>query len=338
MNESAIETMKSQALSIFFKTAIIVVFSAIAACSTPVAKTPATNEAILFTAAETLVLERLKNDLPGIYTNFTQVVESGLSEDDTTDLTIRELAANDTPVFLFESHQRSSAHSHYDLYWLGHNPESKRLEMHFSRITGSELSAAEAETLNIGLRRAMPGCAIDLQLTDTQLKGQTVPESCLFENPVHGQSHIYRSIDLRSEQLDLVNLELKPGEVVSEELPTLQFQKRQVFEGDVSIGLNATTDEPESGQWQTSTKFIVIDDGRVSRLYDADMNNMEYAIKLSRLHWRKDEPTYLKLEVIQVDSGEAQAYSWFNPDSDQIKLDLDWVKVNLKKISLQNSQ
>lgn len=121
-------------------------------------------------------------------------------------------------------------------------------------------------------------------------------------------------------------------------MPTLQFQKRQVFEGDVSIGLNATTDEPESGQWQTSTKFIVIDDGRVSRLYDADMNNMEYAIKLSRLHWRKDELTYLKLEVIQVDSGEAQAYSWFNPDSDQIKLDLDWVKVNLKKISLQNSQ
>jgi len=159
-----------------------------------------------------------------------------------------------------------------------------------------------------------------VQLTDTQLIGQTVTENCLFENPVHGQSRIYRSINLRSEQLDLVNLELSPGEVVSEGMPTLQFQKQQVFEGAVSIGLNATTDDTESGQWETSTKFLVIDDGRVSRLYDADMNNMEYAIKLSRLHWREDE------------------YSWFNPDSDQIKLDLDWVKVNLQKISLQNSQ
>lgn len=330
--------MRAPALSMYFKTSAIVAFFIIAACSTPTANPPTTTEAISYTAAETLILDRLKNDLPGMYSNFTQVVENGNPEADTTNLTIRELPTNNIPAFLFESRQRSSVLAHYDLYWLRHDPQSRGMQLQFSRISGSELSATEAESLSTGFERALPGCAIDLQLSGTQLQGQTVPEDCSFADPIHGQSRLFRSIDLGSDQLDMVSLELSPGEVITDKLPVLHFQKLQVFEGDVSIGLKSNADDTEPLQWQTSTKFIAIDDGKVSRLYDADMKNMEYAIKLSRLHWRKNEPTYLKLEVIRVGSGEAQAYSWFNPDSDQIILDLDWVKVKLNKVNLQNRQ
>lgn len=330
--------MRSRIPDIFFRTIITLALFAVVACSTPSAQIPITNAPALFSPADMLIIDWIRNELPGSYTNYTQVVESGYSEESSTDLTVRELTVNELPVFLFESHQRNSAQTNYDLYWTAHNPQSNRLELQFSRISGSELSLNEAESLHIGFERAIPGCAIDLQLSDAQLTGQTMPDSCAFENPVNGRTRVYRSINLSPDQLQLVTLELAPGEVVAGDPPVFYFQKQQIFKGEVSINISTSTDGDEPVQWLTSTQFIVIDDGRVSRLYDADMNNMDYAIKLSRLHWRDNEPAYLKLEVIRADSGEAQAYSWFNPGSDQIVFEQDWVKVNLQKTSLQDAQ
>jgi hypothetical protein len=307
----------------------------IAACANPVKPTIPPNDSLPYNTEEAQLISRLKNDLPGYYSNFTQVVEAGGVEQSATDLTIRELITEGNPVFLFETHSRSTSSRHYDLYWPQINPFSRSLELQFTRISGSELSATVPESLATAKQRALPGCLIEILVSGTQMQGQTQPETCRFENPAHGESRLYRSVVLGSvidgsNSLDITSLELEPGETADEDIPPMRFQKHQAYIGSISISPDVISEAIQSDQWQESTAFNLHDDGRIAHMLDTDMNKMDYTIKLSRQHWRENEPAYLRLEVIQVKTGEIMAYSWFKPDSEIVEFDSDWVKVDLK--------
>lgn len=326
-----------------FNLVVIAVSLAIllSACSTPVGKKAESTNEPAFEDHESQLYSDLQNWLPGYYSNYTQLIEAGAAEDSVIDLNISQLPTPNEPVFLFESKQRFSVLANYDLYFVKRNPASGQLELHFTRMTGSDLSKSLPETLDIGWQRAVPGCVITLApfnrqtLTsvDRQLFGKSNTETCRFEDPIHGEIGFERSLSISSNQINMTGVELKPGEGLEVQPEATHFQKQQAFEGTVSLNSAITGDDKDTPGWQTSTTSNLYDDGRVSHLYDAEMEKMVYAIRLSRLHWRENEPPYLKLEVIHLESGLAQAYSWFDPDLKQIDWELDWVKVHLKELT-----
>jgi|GEM_PF-3064238 len=323
----------------------------LAACSAPVSKEVDSTNGPAFDAQQSQrsqeypLYSDLQNWLPGFYSNYAQVIEAGGEEDSVTDLTISQLPTQNEPVFLFESQQRDSAVANYDLYFVKLNPESGQQELHFSRMTGSDLSKPLPETLAIGWARVLPECVITLApfnvqtpvSVDRQLFGKSKTETCRFEDPIHGEIAFERSLSISSDQINMTEVELKPGEVIAEQPVVIQFQQHQAYEGTVSLSSAASGDDEGTSGWQTSTTFNLYDDGRVSHVYDSDMKKMNYSIRLSRLHWRDNEPPYLRLEILHLESGEAQAYSWFDPDSKQIDWELDWAEVHLKELTLEES-
>ena len=315
------------------------------ACSTPTeVPTPASQRE--FTDQIAQQHPNLLNWLPGFYSDYAQVIEAGGHEDDVTDLTVRKLATTDTDVFLFKTHKRSAIDATYDLYFIRLDPSSGVPEMEFARMTGSDLSKPLAETLHIGRKRALPGCTISLaqfniqSLTAVQTSyiGKSLIDTCQFEDPLHGHTAFERSLSISENQITVTEIALKPGETLSataEQLPLAKlFQKHQAYEGTVSVNMAAVSNNPDTTQWITSTSINFYDDGRVSKLYDTDMQPMNYAIRLSKMKWRKNEPPYLRIEAVDLKSGEALAYSWFDPESAQVDWELEWLEVHLKELDL----
>lgn len=318
----------------------------LSACSTPVAKESEAPDKTAYKAATTSQQSQLYNDLqnwlPGFYSNYTQVIEAGGVEDSVTDLTVSQLPTQNEPVFLFESRQRNSVDANYDLYFARLNAQSRQPELHFSRLTGSDLSKSLPETLEIGWQRVLPECVIALApvndqtaaSVDRQLFGKSDTETCKFEDPLHGKVAFERSLSVSSNKIDMTGVELQPDEAIVESPAVLQFQQHQAYQGTVTLNTATLAAGEASPEWQVSTPFHLYDDGRVNKIYATDMQQMGYAIKLSKQHWRDNEPAYLRLEILLLNSGEAQAYSWFEADSKQIDWEMEWARVHLKAWNL----
>lgn len=311
----------------------------LSACSTAVKQPSGIPDESAFPAQENLLYTNLQSWLPGYYSNYAQVIKAGGTQDSVTDLNIRRLPTENQPIFLFESQQRGSGVANYDLYFVKLNSAWKQPELHFARLTGSDLYRALPEMVDIGWQRVLKGCVIMLAPFDRQtltsvdrhLSGSSDPETCRFEDPVHGEIAFERFLSISNNDINMVNTELQPGEAPEEQPLVTQFQQHQAYNGTLRLN-PAISDKSDSSEWQTSTAFNLYDDGRVHSTHDSEMKNMAYGIRLSRLHWRENQPPYLKLEIVELASGGTQAYSWFSPTSKQIDWELDWVTVHLSEL------
>ncbi len=274
------------------------------------------------------MIDRLQAALPGNYSTYAQVQDSDAGGR-VIDLNIRPLYGAGESVFLFESQTRGSGLADYDIYWLKWNSQSGQAELHFTRPTGSEQSGSLQDTLALARQRVLPGCVMELSTDGQQIYAQSDPDSCRFEDPYQGATRLYRSLTLGPDGLELETVALQPGEQPEPGKHKLMLQKLRVFEGQASVGtLDSATGEYRD--WQSSLLFNIRDDGRTVQLYDSASEPMQFAMQLTRQHWRAGEPPYMKLTVINVPSDMIQAYSWFKDGPEPIDMKLEWFRVKLK--------
>ncbi len=274
------------------------------------------------------LIDRLHALLPGTYSNFAQANRDGV-QGPVTDLTIRQLPGGDAAAYLFESQVRGTGPASYDIYWLKLNPQTRQAELHFSHLTGSELSLSLKDTLAIAWRRVLPGCTIVLEADQQRFYGHTEPDRCRFEDPLRGATRLYRSLSLGAHSLETETIALLPGEQADAGAHSLIMQKHRLYRGQVSERANSDADTGEYGEWKSSTLFNIRDDGRVVQIYDGNMKTMQYGVQLARLPWRAGEPPYLRLAVINLQNGATQAFSWFKPGPEPIVMNQEWFKANL---------
>jgi len=275
-----------------------------------------------------VLIERLQAALPGAYSSYAQVQDSAAGSP-VIDLNIRPLNIPGEPVFLFESRTRDLRSTDDDIYWVKQNPQSGRAELHFTRLTGDELSMSLQDTLAIAWQRVQPGCVIVLSADAQHIYGQSRPESCRFENPFEGETRFYRSFSLGPTGLEMATEALRPGEQATPANRKLILQKLKIYQARVSVGkLDQTTGK--YGEWQSSAPFNIRDDGAVIRLYSSDMKPMQIAVQLALLHWRDGEPPYYKFTVIDSLTGLTQAYRWFKAGSEPIVMKLKWFRAELE--------
>jgi len=267
--------------------------------------------------------------LPGTYSNFAQVVENN-QDSPVTDLNIRRLNNEGEPVLLFASQQRDSDLVRYDVYWLKLNEQSKQTELYFSRLTGSELSLSMQATLALAWQRVIPGCVMVLSSDEDRISGQTQPETCRFENPLEGETRLYRRLSLEKDLLEMETSVMLPGEQHTAGSGKLEMQKHREYQGQISVRADKDMADSDTAEWRSSIRFNTRDDGRTIQLYDGDMKTLPFGIQLARLHWREGEPRFLKLSVINMESGAIQAYQWFDPGSGQLTMNLEWITLGLE--------
>jgi hypothetical protein len=110
----------------------------------------------------------------------------------------------------------------------------------------------------------------------------------------------------------------------------LELQKHRAFVGWASIRSETDPQQDEPGTWQLSQVFNTRDDGRVSRLYDQQMQPWNFGLQLARVHRFEGQPPYYMLSVINLKSGQTQAYKWFEPGMENLNLNVDWFQTGLE--------
>jgi len=281
-------------------------------------------------------MKTLQARLPGVYSNFAwsqaQAVETPV-----TDLRIRQLKTDGEPVFLFEQYVRDQDIYSYDLYWLKLNRKNQQPEFFFSHLDEDELSLPMQDTLTIAWQRVLPGCVMPLEHAGDKFTAATDPTTCMFADPLRGKTRLSRRLSTDGDTMTLETGLGQAGNRKTGDDLLLQMQKHRIFTGTISIR-KETVQQEEPGAWQLSQVFQLRDDGRVNQIYDQEMALMDFGLQLSRLHRFDGEPDYYKLSVVNPDSGQTQAYQWFNPGSTKLNLNLDWVKADLMPIQPEESQ
>ncbi len=274
----------------------------------------------------------LQNLLPGTYSNFAQIyAQSG--DDAVTDIRIRQLKTMGEPVFLFEKELRDQDTFSNDLYWLKFNNKTRQAEFYFTHLDEDELSLPMQEILSIAWQRVLPGCVIPLNRAGDRFAGQTNPATCVFENPLQGETRITRSLSIGGDTMTIKTGVQGPGNRSASDDTRLELQKHRVFLGWASIRTESVEQQDKPGAWQLSQVFNVRDDGRVNHLFDQNMALMDYALQLARLHRYDGQLPYYQLSVINLKNGQIQAYKWFQPESESLNLNLDWFQTNLEPIN-----
>ncbi len=282
-------------------------------------------------------LETIQNLLPGTYSNFAQQYDKG-SDNPVTDTRIRLLNTGGEPVFLFESELRGQDASNNDLYWLKLNQQTRQAEFYFARIREDERSLPLQDILSIAWQRVVPGCVIPMSTFEGQLSGQTNPDTCRFESPLQGETRLIRGLSVGDNKLTITTELEGVEELQSSDEALLELQKHRAFEAWASVRIGTGQPQERPAEWQLSQVFNIRDDGRVNRLYDQKMVSMGFGLQLARLHRFDGEPPYFLLSVINMESGQTQAYQWFKPATGRLSLNLDWFQTNLELKNLANPQ
>jgi hypothetical protein len=280
---------------------------------------------------EQVPVELLRQWLPGSYSNFAQVHDSG-RDSPVNDVRIRRVKATGETVFLLESEPRHAAEATYDIYWLKSDPRTLQAELHFTRLGQNELSLPTQEVIKAAWQRVHPGCTIIMKLVGDRITGQSNPETCVFQHALQGETRLARriAIDLENDSLTVQNrIETASGQVAGDN-ELLQLQKHRVFTGWASVRVEAVEAEQRPGAWQLSTVFDIRDDGRIYQLRAQDRALLGFGVQLSRLERVAGEKPYTLLTVINLQSGAPQAYSWFRPSSENLNMNLDWFQANLE--------
>lgn len=282
-----------------------------------------------------LGFQTISEFLPGAYSNFAQNHDTG-PDNPVTDINIRQLKTSGEPVFLFASELRDLGSSNHDVYWLKLNPTTHQAEFHFTRLTEEELSLPMQDTLTMAWQRVLPGCVISMKRAGEQFTGHTNPETCRFEHPLQGETRLLRHLTIGAGSLS-IDTELETaGDVAEPDMQLLELQKHRDFTGWTSIRINAGQQQNEPGEWQLSQVFNTRDDGRVSQLYNQQMESMGFGLQLARLHRFDGESPYYLLSVINLANGQIQAYKWLEPGSERLNFNLDWFQTSLELLDLQN--
>ena len=113
----------------------------------------------------------------------------------------------------------------------------------------------------------------------------------------------------------------------------LSLHKHQSWDGWAGIRVEQDLPADNPAAWRLATAYSLRDDGRVVPLVDIAGDVIGYGIQLAYLSWHSDKPPFLRLAVIELESGKTLAYSWSVPGAAQLGMNLDWMQAGLQRQS-----
>jgi len=313
-------------MKVFRKLALLFLVASLCNCTTGPAPG---NNSFDKTAEAEADTEALRDLLPGVYSNFAQAHDQGPGSP-VTDIKIRQLKTGTDLVFLFENELRDQDSSSQEIYWLKPNRQTGQAELYFTPLREDELSLPLKEILSIAWQRVEHGCVIGMSRTGDWFSGQTNTDTCRFKHPLHGETGLSRSLSIDGNTLIIrTGLNNAMESRTGEEAP-LELQKHRMFTGWASTRPLASQQQDQATMWPLSHVFSIRDDGRLNQLRDQQMVPMGFSLQLARLHRFEGEKPYYKLSVINLESGQIQAYQWFKPDTERMNVNLDWFQSDLE--------
>lgn len=173
--------------------------------------------------------------------------------------------------------------------------------------------------------QTLPGCEVRWQRHNEEFTGATSGDGCRFSNRRTGEAVVFqRQWTARPDQLLLTESRSSAGSAHSESIELEPIHYYRGWAGVLPGGPAAGT----GGDWRIQRNVILDDAGGVTKLESGD--GAAYAVKLERLVWPNSGIPMLRLSVIEADTGAMVAYSWADPASSRIGINLGWIQAGLE--------
>jgi hypothetical protein len=296
---------------------------------TACATTPPQEEStpIAIAAAE---YSALVSSLPGAYSNFDQSRGSD-GRVPVIDVVVRHLTDGQRSAFLFSGQYRESGERRHQVYLVSPAGSEDVLELRFAPVTEDILALPLPDILTAAEQRTQPGCGILLAPTSNGLVGESRADICRFNHPTAGDVGLTREMSFGRGNLVIAErLTNSSGQAINEDA-ILHLRQHQTWTGWAGIHVDPDAAADDTAAWRLATPFSLMDDGRVVPLVDAAGDTTQYGLQLAYLSWHADKPPFLRLALLELESGKMLAYTWTVPGSAQLGMNLEWFQAGLER-------
>lgn len=169
-------------------------------------------------------------------------------------------------------------------------------------------------------------CAVTLRWQGAGWLGSTDPKRC--QVPVGADLRgLKRSFGISEHGITLTESLFDDGTVVAGHAEGEGIVARRLT---YFVGRAGALD-PATGQWTLSNPVRLANDGRPAMLQDESGRPLGYRLQLALMPPESEQPTMLRLSVMEEQSGTYLGYVWSQPKSSQIGLHIGSFQVGLRQ-------
>ena len=175
--------------------------------------------------------------------------------------------------------------------------------------------------------RFLPGCEVRLLELSGQLAGQTNPTICKSRGPDGRKITLTKDFAFTGAAINIGERisDSDSGAIIGGD-NVFRFEQMLQFRGWAGIKPKGTS------EWQLARPLEIWSDGGTAQLVDVAGDPLGYSIRLAQVPWRTDQTAILRLDLTDDATGEITAYSWADPASPSLGLNLGWIQVGLTQI------
>lgn len=174
--------------------------------------------------------------------------------------------------------------------------------------------------------QTLDGCTVHWRRDDAAYRGATRGDGCRFEQRDSGDTVVFqRTWTAMPGRLTLQETERRVGGSLER---SFQFARLRYYSGWAGV-LAAGPASERGDDWRLDRQMRLHDGGGTARI-QGESGDSGYAVRLERLLWPRSGTPMLRLSVLEAESGSLIAYSWAEPDAQQIGINLGWIQAGLQ--------
>lgn len=282
--------------------------------------------------ADSALRQQLQQTLPGLYGNYAQHWASRENPDQSSapdHWRVAVTVLRTTPgaawfsLLQYPANDANKGRTMLMQFTFGPENAVLRFSPYSSPAAPRELNAEQLAAA----ARFIPGCEVRLSWRAGVLAGQTSPANCRLAGKDGVMFSLVKDFAFSANSIAIADRLVDPatgGSIGDDRV--FRFSRMQQYRGWAGIKPDGTKD------WQLARPLEIWSDGGTAQLVDLSGTAMGYRIRLARVPWRTDQDAILRLDLVDIDSGEIVAYSWADTTAKSVGINLGWIQVGLSQI------
>ena len=202
---------------------------------------------------------------------------------------------------------------------------------HYSYTEPEHLAALAAEAQFT----PTPGCSVFWSRTEAGFRGATDEGTCVVQSARLGKTMVIQDdLTLEGEILTIQDVARdEDGAVIfgHPDGPPHINRRVQYYTGWSVVREGGPDYDKDAPVWQVHKGLRMHSEGSVIPLMDESGEAIPYRVELARLTRSASNTHLLKLAIVDVETGKTKAYTWADPNTSRLGINIGWAQVGLTR-------
>ena len=180
-----------------------------------------------------------------------------------------------------------------------------------------------------------PGCSVFWSRTEAGFKGATDEGTCVVQSARLGKTMVIQdNLTLEGEILTIQDVARdEDGAVIfgHPDGPPHINRRVQYYTGWSVVREGGPDYDKDAPVWQIHKGLRMHSEGSVIPLMDESGEAIPYRVELARLTRSASNTHLLKLAIVDVETGKTKAYTWADPNTSRLGINIGWAQVGLTR-------